>query len=106
MLKNQKFEILLKPFEKKTEKLEKKTENAVDDLQVFPMNKQNPITGKSNTQPGKDYNTYYVNKDLNRSKIMSNVQLNDKNTKRIGGNRNTNHINIFIFRWFSSIISS
>jgi hypothetical protein len=75
----------LKPFEKKSEKVERKTENAVDDLHLFSLNNQKPINLKTNTQPGKDYNSYSMQKEISKSKINTNVQFIDRNNKKAGG---------------------
>jgi hypothetical protein len=88
--KNQKFEILLKPFEKKSENAEKKTENAVDDLQVYTNNKNVLANAKTKTHPDKEYNTISLSKENNKSKIFTNVQFNDKPTKKTIGKNNIN----------------
>ena len=86
--KNQKFEILLKPFEKKIDKSEKKTENAVDDLQIYTNNKNVLVNSKTKTQPDKEYNTISLSKEHNKSKIFTNVQFNDKPIKKPVGKNN------------------
>lgn len=83
---NQKFEILLKPFEK-NKKTDKKTENAVDDdIQRFP---QSHAGVKSNNQ-SRDLNSFYLNKDQSKPKSNSpsvNFNLNfSKTNKRLESN--------------------
>jgi len=81
--KNQKVEILLKPFEKKSDRVERKTENAVDDL--FSVNNQKPINLKTNTQPGNNYNSFGMHKEISKSKINTNLQFLDRYNKKTGG---------------------
>ncbi len=81
----QRFEILLKPFEK-NKKNEKKIDGNDDEIHRMPVSQPN---GKINDQ-NKNINSFYVNKEpklMNKSKVMSGVAFNGhaRSNRKFGG---------------------
>jgi hypothetical protein len=80
----QRFEILLKPFEK-NKKNDKKIENVLEEDNRLPISQAN---GKTSNQ-SKEMNSFYLNKEnkiTTKNKVTPNVGFNgNKSNRKIGG---------------------